>query len=704
MMTPTWSLSPSPRDLNPHDYRPDIDGLRGISVLAVVIFHAFPGVLNAGFIGVDVFFVISGFLISSIIFRKLDAGTFSFANFYSRRVKRIFPSLLVVLAAVYLIGWGLLTDMEYQRLGKHIAAGAGFISNFVLWREAGYFDVASETKPLLHLWSLGIEEQFYIIWPVIVWAAWKNRRAVPFIIITVIVLSLGWSAIAAAIYQSAHFYSPLTRAWELGAGSLIAWCGLRGRASGIVQKSRMLPDVASSVGLALLGAGFLLIDKGVAYPGTSAIVPVLGAALLIQAGPRAIANRWILASKVLVWVGLISFPLYLWHWPLLSVMRIATGHPPDWSQQAMVVILALILAWATYVFVERPVRASGYASFKVAILASLMVGIGVVGLSTSYLWAGLPSRSVVRNSVIVERARGRGDSTVMSDCIVKDSEVRGRLANCNRDERGPSRYAVIGDSKAQSLYPGLVRTSSDAGRWLFIGGAGKGPSPIPVLSDAEAYSDFNSVTPAVLNAVARDPDIEVVALVAAARNILQVSDQSLNGNISTYDYKYTYKLNQTPLLNEARAGLDAAVSVLERAGKKVILVIDNPALPEPSDCIARKTSLDFVNKYLIDSNPECTQPLKNVIYYTKSYRALLYETQSKHSKNTYIFDPTDIYCDRIRGVCGASRDGKMLYAYSDHISDYAAGLVGEKLNDFLNTTVVRVTNKESQPGLATESD
>ena len=148
-------------------YRPDIDGLRAIAVLSVVCFHAFPDLLKGGFIGVDIFFVISGFLISTIIFENLDKGTFSFSEFYSRRIKRIFPALLLVLIACYSFGWFALLADEHKQLGKHIAAGAGFVSNFVFWNESGYFDNAAETKPLLHLWTLGIEEQFYIIWPLL---------------------------------------------------------------------------------------------------------------------------------------------------------------------------------------------------------------------------------------------------------------------------------------------------------------------------------------------------------------------------------------------------------------------------------------------------------------------------------------------------------------------------------------------------------
>ena len=204
-------------------YRPDIDGMRAIAVASVVIFHAFPELLPGGFIGVDIFFVISGFLISTIIFDSLDKGSFSFSEFYSRRIKRIFPALLLVLITSYLFGWFILSMDEYKQLGKHIAAGASFLSNFALRAEAGYFDNSAETKPLLHLWSLGIEEQFYIAWPMILWLGWKARFNP--IAITILLAASSFLLNIMEIERDpvATFYHPQTRAWELLFGSTLAW-------------------------------------------------------------------------------------------------------------------------------------------------------------------------------------------------------------------------------------------------------------------------------------------------------------------------------------------------------------------------------------------------------------------------------------------------------------------------------------------------
>ena len=300
-------------------YRPDIDGLRAVAVIAVVAFHAFPSWVKGGFIGVDVFFVISGYLISAIIFENLDRGTFNFSEFYARRIKRIFPALILVLIACFAFGLFALLADEYKQLGKHIAAGAGFVSNIVLWSEAGYFDSSAETKPLLHLWSLGIEEQFYIVWPLLLWLSWKSKFNL--LAMTIIVAIASFVLNIKGIKQDsvATFYSPQTRFWELLCGSLLAWVALYKKDSfaniknkadstlaSLVNKKMQVADgktlsnVLSFIGLLLLTYGFWRINKGLNFPGKWALVPVLGTVLIITAGSKAWVNRTILSNRIAV--------------------------------------------------------------------------------------------------------------------------------------------------------------------------------------------------------------------------------------------------------------------------------------------------------------------------------------------------------------------------------------------------------------------
>jgi peptidoglycan/LPS O-acetylase OafA/YrhL len=332
-------------------YRPDIDGLRAIAVVSVIGFHAFPTWIKGGFIGVDIFFVISGFLISSIIFGNLECGSFSYTRFYARRIKRIFPALLLVLAFTWLLGWDILLPPEYRQLGTHVTGGAGFVSNFVLWRESGYFDAASDTKPLLHLWSLGIEEQFYLAWPLILAFAWRRKRGALAAIVLILMASFALSVAQAHSAPTAAFYSPLSRAWELMVGSALAYALPKLR-----RGDSRHSDWQSVAGFALIAVSLATITVDKPFPGWWAVLPTVGALLLILAGPDSWLNRHVLANRVMVWVGLISYPLYLWHWPLLSYGRIVRGDLPGRSMRFLLIAAAAALASMTYVWFERPFR------------------------------------------------------------------------------------------------------------------------------------------------------------------------------------------------------------------------------------------------------------------------------------------------------------------------------------------------------------
>lgn len=370
------------------NYRADIDGLRGLAVTLVVFYHAFPGLLPGSFIGVDIFFVISGYLISKIILKQVKEENFNFSNFYIRRINRIFPALLLVLMACFAIGWFNLLADEYKQLGKHIAGGAGFISNIILWGESGYFDSASYQKPLLHLWSLGIEEQFYFIWPVIIWAAWKFQLNLMAVAISIALISFGIN-----IYQihyldnlASTFYLPHTRFWELMAGAILAQYTLKHPVLG-----KPIQNTQSAVGLTLIFVGVALIDTQSPFPGYWALLPVIGTVLIINAGLGAKINRFLFGHPILVWIGLISFPLYLWHWPALVFARIIAKGAPNASTQMLAILSSLALATLTFLLIERPIRFGKYHKTTAVILCFLMLGIGFIGFNT-YARDGLTFR------------------------------------------------------------------------------------------------------------------------------------------------------------------------------------------------------------------------------------------------------------------------------------------------------------------------
>ncbi len=366
-------------------YRPDVDGLRAIAVLAVLAYHAFPDLLPGGFVGVDVFFVISGFLISGILLSDLDRGKFSLRKFYARRVRRIFPALLVILAACGIFGWFALFPDEFQQLGKHIAGGAAFASNLTLWGETGYFDNAAETKPLLHLWSLGIEEQFYIAWPLLLFGAYRLRWSVLTFLPLLALASFLVNVVGLDRYPTATFYSPASRAWELAIGGILAGFAskgidlfggpsLRSLSSLRPLESRGSPlrrSLFSTAGLALLLLSLVRISEATPFPGWWALAPTIGTALVLGAGADAWPNRFLLSSRPMVWIGLISYPLYLWHWPLLSFARIVESATPALVIRMAALVLSFGLATLTYLWVEKPIRFGGRVRGKLMALSGV---------------------------------------------------------------------------------------------------------------------------------------------------------------------------------------------------------------------------------------------------------------------------------------------------------------------------------------------
>ena len=452
-------MPPSPHLI----YRPDIDGLRAIAILAVVGFHTFPNWVKGGFIGVDIFFVISGFLISKIIFKGLDQGNFSFADFYARRIKRIFPALALVFTACLIFGWFMLLTDEYKQLGHHILAGAIFGSNFRLLKEGGYFDTAAELKPLLHLWSLGIEEQFYIIWPPLLLLFWKR---LPNILMAILCLALTSFAFNIYLVNSrpvADFYLPFTRFWELLVGGMLAHISLNkktqlyasfSRIVAILPKGILHPDVRAFVGALLIAAAIASLNTNRAFPGWWALLPTVGAVLLISAGPDAWFNRKVLAHRTLVFVGLISYPLYLWHWPLLSFFRIASDNPPATLEIFAIISVSFLGAWLTYKFVETPFRRSKSIG-AVITLVSVIVLAGLFGegvrKSNGYP-ARFPShiQKIIYSSSSIESYR-RGE------CFLNpEQEATSFSHECVSTGSSQSKKILLwGDSHAAQLYAGL---------------------------------------------------------------------------------------------------------------------------------------------------------------------------------------------------------------------------------------------------------
>lgn len=513
-------------------YRPDIDGLRAIAVLAVVGFHFFPTVLTGGFVGVDIFFVISGYLISSIILSSIDKGQFSLLEFYVRRTKRIFPALAVVMFLSLVCGWWMLFPSEYALLGKQISAGAAFVSNILFWRESGYFDTSSELKPMLHLWSLGIEEQFYIFWPLLLLLISKfARRSLSIIIPLVLLVSFLLNVTFVAAKPTGVFFLPVTRFWELLTGAFLAHITLSkgGVATALSQywKKGAHPifdakcnEVMSWLGGGLLVLALVRVDSRTIFPGWWALLPTLGTFFVIAGGGATWFNRNILGLKVFVSIGLISYPLYLWHWPLLVFLRTEFGEI-HLAGRLMLLLLGFFLAWGTYKWIEKPLRSSKrtFVSWLLVVVVAFQGGLGFIiyqGVVTNdkndarsnfvrHFENVAPQFQYFKNQHVAIDYR--------FDCDFLDvftKQVRREIAKDCYTPISDVSVFVWGDSHAQQLNRGLIRSLPKSISVLQVATSGCNPSFSDVARDT--FGACNKSNRFAIEIIARTrPDLVLLA-------------------------------------------------------------------------------------------------------------------------------------------------------------------------------------------------
>jgi peptidoglycan/LPS O-acetylase OafA/YrhL len=428
-------------------YRPDIDGLRAIAVMLVVNFHGFPQAMPGGFIGVDIFFVISGFLITGIIARELAENRFSLVGFYVRRIRRIFPALIVVLCAVLVLGWLWMLPHAYAQLSSDVFASAAFAANIALMLQSGYFDIESAKKPLLHLWSLGIEEQFYLAWPLVLIIAARWRVSLLAIAGIIALASFILNVALIGHDPIATFYLPFTRAWELLAGAALALTWTR------IDQSETASNWRAGAGLALIVIAAAVLSVHRTFPGWWALLPIMGSALLLSA-PASRVNRALLSWPPMVWIGLISYPLYLWHWPLLVLFAIIKFRPLTPLEVVLIIIGSMLLAWGTYQFVETPLRFGGRRQLKAAGLGAAMALVALAGVIVTTgrgFDFRLPAEIRAMADVPSQNAQWR-----VHRCLIDLSHETAYAEECVERDRRPL-LLLWGDSTAGALMPGLFK-------------------------------------------------------------------------------------------------------------------------------------------------------------------------------------------------------------------------------------------------------
>lgn len=617
----------------PH-YRPDIDGLRAVAIALVVAYHAYPGKCPAGFIGVDIFFVISGFLISGLLLQKEHAV--SLVDFYARRVRRLAPALIIVLAACLAVGWALLLPEEFRELGRHGLAGAGFLSNIQLIFGTSYFDAPAEKNPLLHLWSLGVEEQFYLLWPVLLITA--RRNGLPLVAITlgiIIIISFAANIGLAGTHQAMAFFSPLTRMFELLAGALLV---LKNPLAGH-HRPRLAHNMSAALGCLTIAIALATIRPYSIYPGWWALLPVAGTVMIIAAGPDSFINRTVLAFRPFVFLGLISYPLYLWHWPLLSFQRITgfgTPYPEDINAA---VGTSVVLAILTYLLVEKPARRQGTKT-TIALLAALaviavlcsVIGGGLLasrfkppGNSAGYDWdyPGKMTGFIVNHSIFYRRGVNRETAMILGDS--------------NAEQYGP-RISALMDQRAEDYESVIFATRS-------------GCPPIPGLEENEGRCTH--ALDDALDMVAATPELDTIIL---ASQWLAVFGDT-RGSYRYVDASGAYPLASMEGRARTYASLEALIRRLQAEHKRVVLVLNIPVGEEfaPESVIRRARQ---------GGQAENILPRAAFMARYGPVREAL--AGIAHRTGAGLIDPMDFLCNA-QTCPAATNDGHPIYRDANHL-------------------------------------
>jgi len=471
-----------------------------VAVLGVVIYHAFPQNLPGGFCGVDIFFVISGYLISGILYKSGGQGEFSFREFYERRARRLFPSLITMLMLCLGYGYFVLLSDEYRKLGGHVAAGTLFIQNLVFWQESGYWDVTANLKPLLHLWSLAVEEQFYIFFPPLLLLIWKRRWPMLPLLLILMTLSLIANMIMSGVSREADFFLTPYRAWEFLAGSLLAWWHY----GKDYEEEAPLGNFLSVAGVTLLALSMILLKEKEPYPSWRAMLPVAGSVALIAAGKRSWINRTILSHPAAVWVGLISYPLYLFHWPALSFVHIIKGSHPADIYLAGALIVAFLLTIFTYYLVEKPCRFSK-SKATILFLSGAFILTGFFGF---IVW-----RMEINSSISPKAnqiARAMNDKNYFDGWTVNKKADKVLLASIGGSG---AQVLFLGDSNTWQYAPRikkLLDESSNKDQGVLMLGSG-GVPPIPGLENPE-YPQSKNLMKRFQQLLTADPRIKVIVI------------------------------------------------------------------------------------------------------------------------------------------------------------------------------------------------
>lgn len=635
---------------------PHIDGLRAVAVLAVILYHYFPTLIPGGYVGVDIFFVISGYLITGIIVRSMDSGEFSFRKFYARRICRIFPPLLIVLAFCLGVGYFILHDLEYMALSKHVFAASLFLNNWVLGLESGYFDAGSESKPLLHLWSLSIEEQFYSVWPVLVFLIRRSNKNIGHALLLLAALSLFYGIWIATSKPLVGFYGPHARAWELIMGGLAFVYG-----AGIIRWIKH----SAFLGCLFLGVSIGFYNPELNYPSYYAMLPVVGSLLLIVSVDGGMAKR-LLINRAILYIGRLSYSLYLWHWPIICFAILFFGVNLTVGLRLLLLGICFILSYLTKNILEDEFRHGGEYFKKAAFLILAMVAMAAVAYHV-YKKDGLPLRSFHERNIALGTGRIKGTKDLMGrGCFVSEASNCARLMYSKKAE-----YAIIGDSKGDALFSGIAIVTAGRENWVYIGGNAKDGAPVPNAGLGGIPDRYLAAYRQALETLRKMPDLKAVVVSVALRSIFDLSvDDSVDGLRSVGPDRYQLIL----------ADFSEGLKELSKYAERVYFVIDNPTLDHPEKCLTRSTGVHWLDRMQRPVSINCQISFDEHMRRTIIYRNLMADllaNRGHHFGGFEMVDFTPQFCISHDRSCAVINEGLYYYGHTDHISERAAAIVGK---------------------------
>lgn len=636
-------------------FRADINGLRAWAVMAVVLYHfGVPG-FQGGFVGVDIFFVISGFLMTGIIVKGISRGSFSFIGFYLARAKRIIPALLAVCITLLTLGWFFLPSTDYKTLASHSVYSLFFLSNIEYWLSAGYFDAESHEKWLLHTWSLSVEWQFYMLLPFILWAPWKikpSKRVLIGVLTLLTLLSFAASAYYSSIYPTASFYLLHTRAWELIAGGLI-W---------LLPTTQLKPRLRyslSMLGLCLITIAILALDKDVVWPGVWATLPVIGAVLVIWTQQQTALTH----HRIAQWLGDRSYSLYLWHWPVfVTLVLLEQRYEP--VALAAGIGLSLSLGALSYRWIEQPTRAALSSLPAARSWIALITAGTVVSAAAVVVWkfSGFPERLPKAVEIIASEQSNKNEKS--DSCQLRAGTTP---KECEHGSH-KSKILLIGDSHAQVLVsslraslPGFTIVQLTYGGCPFIEGMKRNNQATKHLPNEHNCHDYTEQLKKWLKKYPKDYPILLVGRYAI--HPFGANELSPDSQVPLSYFTKVYTTATPELLREFSESLTKSACGLAKDRKVFML----RPIPEMGFNVPRASSV----RIAFGLSPELSIPKES--YWARNSWVWKAQDVARDQCGIVILDGTDAFCDDTR--CYGSKSGRPIYFDDDHLSEYGNKLL-----------------------------